>query len=161
MSLFNALYGNSMFIDLYSPLASTAWTTPDPFFSYSLTQQFLNYSLFSEEWRAASEGEMLFTPEVPNLFGTGMGFGDDNFSMSWGAGDGFGMTWAHYIYCDLYFYYYYHSCTSDHQALDPWGWGPRLYTPLPIDSSLTWTLGQSSPFVFWILPTCSSGSQVS
>lgn len=70
MSLFNALYGNSMLIDLYSPLSSMAWTIPDPFFSYSLTQQFFNHSLFVEEWREVSEGEMLFTPEVPNLFGT-------------------------------------------------------------------------------------------
>ena len=96
----------------------------------------------------------------PTFLAPGLGFGEDNFPMNWGVGDGFGMTWADYIYCTLYFYYYYHSCTSDHQALDPWGWGPLLHTPLPIDSSLTWTLGPSSPSIFWILPTCSSGSQV-
>ena len=39
-------------------------------------------------------------------------------------GDGFGMIQAYYIYCVLYFYYYYISSTSDHQALDPGGWGP-------------------------------------
>ena len=39
-------------------------------------------------------------------------------------GDGFGMTQTHYIYCVLYFSHYYMSCTSDHQASDPGGWGP-------------------------------------
>ena len=41
-------------------------------------------------------------------------------------GDGFGMIQAYYIYCVLYFYYYYISSTSDHQELDPGGWGPWL-----------------------------------
>ena len=49
---------------------------------------------------------------------------EDNFSMKQGWGDGFGMIQAHYIYCSLYFYYYYISSASDHQALDPRGWGP-------------------------------------
>ena len=39
--------------------------------------------------------------------------------------DGLGMIQAHYIYCSLYFYYYCISLTSDHQVLDPGGWGPR------------------------------------
>ena len=47
----------------------------------------------------------------------------DNFSMAWG-GDGLVMIQVHYIDCALYFYRYYISCTSDHQALDPGGWGP-------------------------------------
>ena len=34
------------------------------------------------------------------------------------------MVQAHYIYCALYFHFYYISSTSDHQALDPGGWGP-------------------------------------
>ena len=34
------------------------------------------------------------------------------------------MIQGHYIYYALYFYYYYISSTSDHQALDPGGWGP-------------------------------------
>ena len=33
------------------------------------------------------------------------------------------MIQVHYISCALYFYYYYISSTSDHQALDPRGWG--------------------------------------
>ena len=44
-----------------------------------------------------------------------------------------GLIQPHYIYCTLYFYYYYISSTSDHQALDPQGWGPLLeheLTPL-------------------------------
>ena len=41
--------------------------------------------------------------------------------------DGFGMIQEHYIYCALYFYYYYISSASDHQALDPRGWGALVY----------------------------------
>ena len=33
------------------------------------------------------------------------------------------MIEAHYAYCTLYFYHYYIS-TSNHQVLDPGGWGP-------------------------------------
>ena len=50
---------------------------------------------------------------------------EDNFSTD-GAGvdrDGFWMIQVHYIYCALYSSYYYISSTSDHQALDPGGWG--------------------------------------
>ena len=43
-----------------------------------------------------------------------------------GAGNSFGMIQVHYSYCALYFYYYYISFTSDHQALDPGGWGPLV-----------------------------------
>ena len=32
------------------------------------------------------------------------------------------------IYCAFYFYYYYISSTSDHQVLDPRGWGPLPYS---------------------------------
>ena len=52
---------------------------------------------------------------------------EDNFSMDWGQGDGFGMIQAHYIYCALYFYYYYINSTSYHKALDPGGWGPLMH----------------------------------
>ena len=38
-------------------------------------------------------------------------------------GDGLGMIRVHCIYCVLYFNYDI-SSTSDHQALDPRGWGP-------------------------------------
>ena len=55
----------------------------------------------------------------------GTGFVEDDFFHGWG-GDGFGMIQVHYIYCVLYFYYYYISSISDHQALDPRGWGPLL-----------------------------------
>ena len=48
-----------------------------------------------------------------------------NSNLPWtGVGDGFRMIQVHYLYCALYFYYYYISSTSDHQALDPGGWGP-------------------------------------
>ena len=36
------------------------------------------------------------------------------------------MIQGHYIYCAFYFYYYYISSTSDHQALDPGGWGSMV-----------------------------------
>ena len=37
------------------------------------------------------------------------------------------MIQVHHMCCALYFYYYYISFTSDHQALDPRGWGPLPY----------------------------------
>ena len=36
------------------------------------------------------------------------------------------MIQAHYAYYALFLYYYYISNTSDHQALDPRGWGLLL-----------------------------------
>ena len=59
-----------------------------------------------------------------------MSFVEDNFSrnLDQGEGDGLGKIPAHYIYCVLYFYYYYISSTSNHQALDPGGWGPLHQT---------------------------------
>ena len=50
----------------------------------------------------------------PN-FAPGTGFMEDNFPMD---GGGWFQNDA------LYFYYYRISSTSDHQALDPGGWGP-------------------------------------
>ena len=54
---------------------------------------------------------------------------EDSFSQAWEAGgswDSFRMLQAHYFYYALYFYYYYISFISDHQALDPGGWGPLV-----------------------------------
>ena len=45
-----------------------------------------------------------------------------------GQGGGLGMIQAHYIYWTLYFCYYYISSSPDHQALDPGGRGPLLYS---------------------------------
>ena len=60
---------------------------------------------------------------VPKLFGTRDSFrGRRTGCGEGGAGDGFGMIQAHYIYCALYFSFYYICSTSDHQALDPRGW---------------------------------------
>ena len=54
---------------------------------------------------------------------------EDKFSIDHGGvGDGLGMIGAQDIYDALYFYYYSSSSTSNHQALDPGGWGPLLYT---------------------------------
>ena len=62
---------------------------------------------------------------VPILFGTRDQFHGKQFFNGLGVG---AMVWfqAHYIYCALYFCYYYISSTSDHQALDPEGWGLLL-----------------------------------
>ena len=43
------------------------------------------------------------------------------------GGDGFSMIQVPYIYCALYLYYPHISSTSDHQVLDPGGWGLLLY----------------------------------
>ena len=49
---------------------------------------------------------------------------EDSFSTDGvGSGDDFRMIQAHCFYCTLYFCYCYISSTSDHQALDPRGWG--------------------------------------
>ena len=42
------------------------------------------------------------------------------------------MIQVYYIYCVLYFYYYYINSISDHQSLDPRGWGllPREITSI-------------------------------
>ena len=48
------------------------------------------------------------------------------FPQARGGGNGFGMIQVRCICCALYFYYNYISSTSDHQALDPRGWGPLI-----------------------------------
>ena len=47
-----------------------------------------------------------------------------NLPIDQGWGHDFRMIQVRYIYCVLYVYYYYISSTSDHQVLDPGGWGP-------------------------------------
>ena len=42
-------------------------------------------------------------PQSPTFLTPGTGFTGDNFSMDWGAGDGFKLIQMHYIYCALYF----------------------------------------------------------
>ena len=54
------------------------------------------------------------------------GFTEDSFPVDQGGGDGLQMIQAHGIYCAFSFRYYYISSTSDHQALDPGGWGPLV-----------------------------------
>ena len=49
------------------------------------------------------------------------------FPQTTGWGGGFRMIQVYYIYYALYLYYDYISPTSDHQALDPGGWGPLCY----------------------------------
>ena len=64
---------------------------------------------------------------VPNLFGIMDQFHGRHFFFHGRSGcvaNGFKIIQAHYIYCELYFYYYYVSTTSDHQTLEPRGWRP-------------------------------------
>ena len=75
-------------------------------------------------------------------------FMEDNFSMDLGWGK-MVSEWLkiHYIYCVFYFYYYYISSTSDHQALDPRGWGPLEQSTTRLDNwekRLTWLLNCSN-----------------
>ena len=51
-------------------------------------------------------------------------FVEENDSSDGEEGDGLGIIQAHYRCCALYFYYYYIRSISDHQGLDPGGWGP-------------------------------------
>ena len=53
---------------------------------------------------------------------------EDSFSTGQERGDGCRMIQVHCVYYALYFYCYRISSTSDHQALDPGGWGPPLWT---------------------------------
>ena len=54
----------------------------------------------------------------------GVSFVENNFSRDWDGEVVLGIIQAHYLYCELYFYYYYISSMSDHQALILGGWGP-------------------------------------
>ena len=73
---------------------------------------------------------MFMRAVVPSLFGTRDQFRGRQFFHSGVCVCvcvcGFLMIREHDIYCALYFFYYYSSSTSDHQALDPRGWGPLL-----------------------------------
>ena len=83
----------------------------------------MNYTSINLTFRT-NEGfypsDILSRTAVPNLFGTRGQIHERQFFHRLGVGDGFRMTPEHYIYC------YYISSTSDHQALDPRGWGPLL-----------------------------------
>ena len=64
------------------------------------------------------------TSAVTSLFGARDWFHGRQFSTDGaGSGDGFRMIQTHCTHCALPFCYYYISSTSDHQALDPRGWG--------------------------------------
>ena len=102
-------------------------------FDASLNLFFVGYSLpASLDFKVYT---VLFVPvwelisgvsqQSPKFQAQGTGFIEDDFSTGSG-GDGLVMLQVHYIYCAFYFYNYYISFTSDHQALDPGGWGPLM-----------------------------------
>ena len=66
----------------------------------------------------------LYRQWSPTILASETSFMENSFSTDAESGDGLGMIQVRYIYCALYLYYYYISCSSDHQALDPGGWGP-------------------------------------
>ena len=63
---------------------------------------------------------------APTYLALETSFVANNLPMDQGWEDHFTVTQAHYVNCALYSYYYYISSTSDHQALDPRGWGPLI-----------------------------------
>ena len=80
-------------------------------------------------------GTCALDQQSPTFLAPGTSFVEDKFSADQGEEDGHGMIQVHYTYCTLYFYYYYLSSTSDHQALDPRGWGLLLYMKyLPVEN---------------------------
>ena len=61
---------------------------------------------------------------VPNLFGTRDQFRGRQFSHNLGVGGWFqDDSSTSHLLCTDFYYYYYISSTSDHQGLDPGGWG--------------------------------------
>ena len=62
--------------------------------------------------------------QSPTSWTPGTGFMENSFPWTREVSRWFGMIQVHYIYCAFCFYYYYICSTSDHQALDPGGWGP-------------------------------------
>ena len=60
------------------------------------------------------------------------------------GGGGFRMIQAHYTYCASYFYYYYVGHTSDHQMLDPGGWGSLVIIARLLNAFLEWSLAYNS-----------------
>ena len=109
--------------------------------------------LFSRQWKISSLVPHLLLPvqtraAVPNLSCT-----RDWFCF---LDRGWGMIQVHYSYYACYFYYNYISSTSDHQALDPRGWGPQDWTKVPPtyyyncwgkNSVLAKTLNQPESFI--------------
>ena len=54
------------------------------------------------------------------------------------------MIQVYYMYCALYFYYYYISCTTGHQTLDLGGWKP-CFISLLSEFYGHWSIGLSHP----------------
>ena len=63
-----------------------------------------------------------------------------------------GMIQRHYIYCALHIYYYYISSTSDHQALDPGGWGPLPWSWISIEDLISQSVQSLSHVRLFVTP---------
>ena len=88
-----------------------------------MSSVFIHYTVLFKAWYPS-----LPPKAVPNSFGTRNRFCGRQFFHGPEREGRLGIIQGHYIYCALLFCYYYISSTSDHQALDPGGWGPLLYT---------------------------------
>ena len=101
---------------------------------------------------------MSLDQQSPNFLAPGTRLMEDKFSMDQGlggmgwGGDGFRMIQAHYIYYALYFYYYYISSTSDHQALDPGGWGPLPWSWISIEDLISQSVQSLSHVRLFVTP---------
>ena len=56
------------------------------------------------------------------------------------------MSQGHFISCAFHFCYYYISSTSDHQALDPGGWGSLIYWMLEDRRTMMGAWGRYMPY---------------
>ena len=68
------------------------------------------------------------TQRSPIFLARGTSFVEDKCFTGQGRGDGFRMIRVFHVYCALSSYCSYISPTSDHQALDPRGWGALGHT---------------------------------
>ena len=90
------------------------------------------FSWYSLTESSLINGDLLWQGS-PNFLAPGTSSMEDNFSIrGLGVGeDSLGMIQEHYMYCAFCFYFDYISPTSDREALDPGGWGPRNNSWMP------------------------------
>ena len=95
--------------------------------SFSFYNNYIHFTLWAfSVFKSVIFVHFLFTflnQWPPPFLAPGTSFVEDSLPRI-RLGDGLGVIPVHCIYCAFYFYYYYISSTSDHQTLDPGGWGP-------------------------------------